>query len=74
MTLHEMAVRLCEGGSVYYGGYFIKAKVVDEETDPCIKCRMDCVCHYDMATLCHECDEYNRKKHILMFANDDDNC
>jgi hypothetical protein len=68
-TLHDLAVRLCEGGVIDYGGYALKAKDVGHEENPCYLCSMDCVCNMAMTDLCAECDAVTRTKHILMFAN-----
>lgn len=70
MTLHEMAVRLCEGGVIEYGGHFIKAKNVSDLDNPCQVCQMDCVCDMNMVDLCAECDTYTRTKHYLSFSNE----
>lgn len=70
MSLHDMAVRLAEGGIVDFGGYAIKAKDVGQEIDLCCLCSMDSVCTMDLADLCAEVDSYTRSKHIIMFANE----
>lgn len=69
MSFHEMAVRLCEGGEVFFEGYWLKAIVVPEDINPCDLCRMDCVCQMELITICAECDGYERCKHLLYFAN-----
>lgn len=69
-SLHDMAIRLCEGGVIEYGGYFLKAKNLGIEEDPCTLCNMDCVCDINMTDLCAECDSITHSKHILMFANE----
>lgn len=69
MSLHDLAVRLCEGGVIDYGGYALKAEDVGHEENPCYLCSMDCVCNMAMADLCAECDGVTHTKHILMFAN-----
>lgn len=68
-SLHDIAVRLCEGGVVDYGGYALRAKEVETDDSPCLLCEMDCVCDYDMTNLCAECDGVTRSKHIIYFAN-----
>lgn len=70
MTKHDMAVRLCEGGVVDFGGYALKAKDVGREENPCYLCSMDCVCNMEMCDLCAECDDLTRTKHILLFNNE----
>ena len=67
--LHELAIRLCEGGIVEYGAYSLKAKDLGHEEDVCLLCCMDCVCDINMSDLCAECDSITHSKHILMFAN-----
>jgi len=70
MSLHDMAVRLAEGGIVDFGGYTIKAKDVGQEENPCYLCSIDSVCTMDLVDLCAEVDGYTRSKHIIMFANE----
>lgn len=70
MSRHDMAVRLCEGGEVFFQGYWLKAIAVPEEENPCELCRMDCICRMEMTDLCAECDGYGRCKHLLYFANE----
>lgn len=70
MSLHEMAVRLCEGGEVFFMGYWLKAKELPNDVFPCEECKMDCICHLGepLCDLCHECDEYTNTPHLLYFA------
>lgn len=68
LSKHEMAVRLCEGGIVIFGGFAIVAEEIAEDEDACMTCQMDCVCDEEFRDLCAECDSYNRKKHYLKFA------
>lgn len=70
MRLHDMAVRLCEGGEVLYQGYGLKAIAVPEGVDPCDLCQMDCLCRAEMVELCAECDSYERRFHLLYLANE----
>ena len=69
MSLHDQAVRLCQGDVIDYGGYALKAKDVGYEENPCYLCSMDCVCNMAMSDLCTECDGITHTKHILIFAN-----
>ena len=71
MTLHDMAVRLCEGGEVFFQGYGLKAMVVPHEVNACDVCHMDCICHDAMINLCSACDDYDRRKHLLYLANEE---
>lgn len=68
MSLHDRAVRLCEGGIVECSGHYIKAKDVGKEEHPCWLCSMDSACNQEMCDLCFECDELTRSGHILYFA------
>lgn len=70
MSRHDMAVRLHEGGEVFFQGYWLKAIAVPEEENPCELCEMDCICRMEMTDLCAECDGYGRCKHLLYFANE----
>lgn len=70
MSLHDMAVRLCEGGVVKCSGYFIKAKDVGKEEHPCYLCSIVSACNQEICDLCFECDGLTRSGHILYFANE----
>lgn len=72
MSLHDMAVRLCEGGRVFIGGYYVGAKELPNDVFPCDECKMDCICHIGepLCDLCHECDEYTHTPHLLYFAHE----
>lgn len=70
MSLHDMAVRLCEGGVVEFNSLFLKAITVPDEVNACDACRMDCLCHDAMINLCSACDDYDRRKHLLYLANE----
>ena len=69
MTLHEKAVRLCEGGVVEINGHFVRALDVARWEDPCYLCDMDSVCDDTIGDLCAEVDKYTCSPHILIFAN-----
>lgn len=71
MTLHDMAVRLAEGGTVDFGGFALKAKEVERGDNPCLLCSMDSACTIDLIDLCAEVDGYTRSTHIIMFANNE---
>ena len=70
MSLHDKAVRLCEGGRVRIAGHYVGAKELPNDVFPCDECKMDCLCHSGepMCDLCHECDEYTNTPHMLHFA------
>ena len=65
-ALHEMAVRLCEGGQVYYLGHFWTTKVVETDDFPCDVCEVDSECHPPLIDLCTEVECYDNKRHILV--------
>lgn len=67
-TLHQKAVRLCEGGSVWVNSLCVRAKRVPDYVNACEVCEMDSACNKEMCDVCAECDGYERKKHILYFA------
>lgn len=69
-TLHDLAVRLCEGGQVEFIGLSIKAKDALDPADPCLECQMDSICCMEMTDLCAECDGYHHHAHILVLANE----
>jgi hypothetical protein len=70
MSRHDMAVRLCEGGEVFFQGYWLKSATVPFEVNACDECTMDCICHDAMIDLCSACDDYDRRNHLLYFANE----
>lgn len=65
VNLHALAVKLCEGQPVFFQGHSIRARVIPQNYWACYFCDMDCLCNEDMRDLCLECDDYDRKKHIL---------
>lgn len=65
MTLHEKAVRLCEGGVVFHRGYFFEAHTALDEVFSCDMCSLDCICREEVYLLCRECDMYDGKDHYL---------
>lgn len=71
MSLHDMAVRLCEGGIVECSGHFLRAIDVALELHPCYLCSMDSACNQEICDLCFECDEITSSGHILCFANEE---
>lgn len=68
MTLHDKAVRLCEGGTVECMGQFVKAVAIDTNDLPCIDCGMDSICRDELCDLCAECDNLTNENHILVLA------
>lgn len=67
MTLHEKAIRLCEGGVVECSGHYVRAKEIHEGFNACMECSMDSACDMEMCDLCAECDGLTHTKHILLF-------
>lgn len=65
MSLHEKAVRLCEGGVVFHCGYFFQAQTVSDIETPCDRCHLHSICRPEIAQLCAECDLYEFKGHYL---------
>lgn len=70
MTLHEKAVRLCEGGVVECMGHYVKAKTYKGKDLPCIDCKMDSICQDELCDLCAECDGLTNEEHYLILACD----
>lgn len=65
MSLHEKAVRLCEGGVVFHCGYFFQARTVPDEEVSCDLCELDSICRPEIADLCGECTDYDGMDHYL---------
>lgn len=64
-SLHDLAVRLCEGGTVWYEGHSLVAKVIPAVSDVCNCCHLDSICNPNIRELCMECDSYDGKIHYL---------
>lgn len=64
-SLHGLAVRLCEGGAVWYEGHNFVAKVLSDMEDACNYCQLDSICNHNIEKLCAECDALVGKKHCL---------
>lgn len=67
-TLHDLAVRLCEGGIVEVGGVSVGLGLDSYIFDPCFVCEMDSLCHKgnDVCNLCEECDQLTKKDCFLI--------
>lgn len=63
--LHEKAVKLCEGQTVWIGSHMVRAKRIPYGFDACNECEMDSICDHDMCLICAECDMYDDHIHIL---------
>ena len=70
LSLHDMAIRLCEGGVVEFGGIYIRAEEYHENNLQCYDCKMDCICSSDMKDLCAECDFLTNSCYLLKLANE----
>lgn len=70
MTLHDKAVRLCEGGAVWCMGHYVKAEVVRMDDLPCFDCSMDYIYQAELCDLCSECDNLTNEEHILVLVCD----
>lgn len=64
-SLHDLAVRLCEGGTVWYEGHSLVAIEIPPEMDVCNCCHLDSICNPNIRELCIECDSYDGKVHVL---------
>ena len=67
-SLHDLAVRLCEGGHVWLEGHSFRAIEVPLGFDSCCECELDSVCHGPIAELCRECEAYSGKTYLLKFS------
>ena len=65
MEMHRMAVRLCEGGAVWFKGHSIRAKELHGFSDTCQECDMDSICDKEMSELCEYCEFYSGKYYCL---------
>lgn len=67
-TLHDLAVRLAEGGIVEIAGHFVRAVNIPDAENPCIHCEMDSACRAEMSDLCAELDALTQSNNLLKFA------
>lgn len=65
VSLHALAVRLCEGGVVWFQGHQIRAIACPVADNPCMICDMDSECRMAMTDLCAECEIYREQKYCL---------
>lgn len=63
--LHNLVIRLLEGGHVWFNQHMIKAVHVSDEETPCFVCEMDSICDNPMCNLCCELDEYGKGQYHL---------
>lgn len=64
-SLHDLAVRLCEGGNVWFEGHNLVAIELPDVDDACKMCHMDSICNHNIRELCVECDALVNKDHCL---------
>lgn len=69
-SLHDLAVRLIEGGIVQCDGQFVKAVEVSGPDLPCFVCKMDSACSPKLQELCVEVDLISGINHYLDFVSD----
>lgn len=68
-SLHDLAIRLIEGGIVQCDGQFVKAiKVLDPDA-PCLECKMDSACSLKLMELCAKVDQITGVGHCLAFVH-----
>ena len=70
LLVHNLAVRLREGGIVMINGLPIRAKLVEggeywDSSELCNVCKMDCLCKNTIAQVCNELDKWSDKHYIL---------
>lgn len=69
MTLHDYAVRLCEGGTIWFNQHQIRAARVLGPGSPCMMCEMDSICDDKFIDLCNECDQITHESNILILMD-----
>lgn len=67
-SLHDLAVRLCEGDTVEFNGLYLKSNTVSSGNISCWACQMYGACTVRFSELCMECDLTDHKTHHLEFA------
>ena len=70
LSVHDKAIRLCEGGVVEVDANWVKAIVIDDDDSPCLVCPMDCACTDNMCELCNEMDAISGFKRVLKFVSE----
>lgn len=66
--IHEKAIRLIQGEIVEINGHYVVAVEV-KKLVPCVVCKIESECDFDMTDLCGECEAITRKRYMLKFAN-----
>ena len=68
LTVHDKAIRLAEGGFVEIDGHVVAAKLTPDDLLSCDICKMDCICHAEMAEVCEEIGFIKQMDHYLVLA------
>lgn len=65
VSIHELAIALCEKRNVWFHGHTIRLVEVLGNCNPCQLCEMDCLCDSEMIDLCGECEYVLHKPCLL---------
>lgn len=55
ISIHKLAIALCEKRNVWFHGHTIRLVEVVGDKCPCDLCDMDSICDMEMVDLCGEC-------------------
>lgn len=71
--LHDLAIRLVEGGQIVVDNHRVKLGHAPYIFDPCFCCDMECLCHEgnNMCNVCEECDSLLREDCFLILVTTD---
>lgn len=71
MTVHDKAIRLCEGGIVEIeGNWFRLIRFPDYFDDnPCMECELDSICRLEHTDICGECEAISGRRCCLQLVN-----
>lgn len=67
-NLHENAIRLLEGGIVWFDNHSLKLADITYDLQPCLWCDLDCACSESIKNLCQECDSITQSQHIMILS------
>lgn len=65
ISIHKLAIALCEKRNVWLHGHTIRLVEVTGNKCPCYLCDMDSICDSQMVELCAECSALLRRPCIL---------
>jgi hypothetical protein len=70
MTVHDIAIRLLEGGVVNIEGNWFRLKKfpADYDDNPCVECNLDSICRMEHTYVCGECEAISHLKCCLQLA------